>query len=805
MLESCYCGELIHLSGESVLLDLKDLKSKDIDLKWAAINNLRKYLQSNPLTDFRSRMILKSLLGLSKDPDDGIRETVLITLMEVIQDSTKIDPLVIRSLADSNSGIRSIALEWFNKQNHPNLRNFIVKALQDEGEVVRKTALDIVVEKKIEGIENYLLKLLSVETGGLRRTVIYALGKLKTAQAINALIEIMRNPEYDDWTRNQASSALNHMGGREIIIPFVENLADPNNYVRETASAFLKKNENDLIPAVISSGRLDFLGLLQYATETTRQNFDSLINTLKTQMKPVIDTYRSKLMNEDQIVLKELIRELNSTKIATKILIEKILNFDLIQISDDIYLTETGLKNSLIQRFNEKSSIYLPTLKKEEPFNRVNVESIIELINSISSVQELKNDFYLTKEIHSNILESFNNTGLLNLYDIAEKLNQPIRIIKELLIPAINSSEEGWFNSRNEYMTLVHIKKQISKQIDDYGVISIKKLLEKTDNPNIEHQIMIELINSSYKGKWLEEFEVFLNEEKIHEIEQNTSGLEESDMKDLLTAIDLDFGTFLNSLQKIITIKTFKTKNGQFISLESLHSELRKIILSKRYINIISFMKSMKLDSLIETKKSIIMDYITQEFSGRTDPKEEIFVTEDLISEIMTEIEPKLRINFSVLGFKLNIDPDVLSIIVTQIIFIRGFSNIIGEFVTQNGIIQEIAGIMEFRQEFSFQELFEILEISNDKKNMSIVRELIAEDKNLIISQDSNMIISQKMSIKKIISYIKNPEIQLKEEIPAEEISMDTNIPLTNVIKVLESLTQNNLIAGTLDAGKYRP
>ncbi len=805
MLESCDCGELIHLSEESVLLDLKNLKSKDIDLKWAAINNLRKYLQSNPLTDFRSRMILKSLLGLSKDPDDRIRETVLITLMEVIQDDTKIEQLVIRSLADSSSGIRSIALEWLNKQNHPSLRNFTANALQDEGEVVRKTALDIVVEKKIEGIENHLLKLLRIETGGLRRTVIYALGKQKTAQAISVLIEIMRNPEYDDWTRNQASSALDHMGGKEIIIPFIENLTDPNNYVRETASAFLKKNENDLISAIISSGRLDFLGLLQYASETTRQNFDSLINTLKNQMKPAIDSYRSKIMNEDQIVLQEIINELGSSKIAVKTLFEKILNFNLIQISEEVYLTETGLKNSLIQRFSEKGSIYLPTLQQEDFFQQINVESTKQIINSISFAIELKNDFYLTKEFHSSILENFNNTGFLDLSDIAEKLHQPIQIIKELLIPVINPSEEGWFNSRNEYMTLVHLKKQISKQIDNHGIISIKKLLEKSANPNIEHQILIESINNSYKGQWLGELEVFLNEEKIHELERNTSGLEESDVKDLLTRIDLDFDTFLNCLQKFMTITTFKTKNGQHISLDSLHGELQTIILSKRYINIISFMKNMKLDSYIETKKSIIIGYIMQEFSGRIDPKEEIFVTEELISEIMTEIDTKQRINFSVLGFKLSIDPDVLSVILTQILFIRGFSNKIGEFVTQNGIVQEIAGIMEFRQEFSFQELFEILEISNEKKNMSIVRELIAEDKNLIISQDSNMVMSQKMSIKKIISYIKKPEIQVKEEIPAEEISMDTNIPLTNVMRVLESLIQNNLITGTLVSGKYRP
>jgi hypothetical protein len=750
-------------------------------------------------------MILKSLLGLTKDPDDSIRESVLLTLMDVIKDPKKMEALIIRFLADSSPGIRTIALEWLNNQNHPDLRNYTVKALEDEGEVVRKTALDIVVEKKIEGIEKSLLKLLSIEKGGLRRSVIYVLGKLKTAQAINTLIEIMRNPEYDDWTRNQASSALDHMGGREIIIPFVENLADPNNYVRETASSFLKKNEKDLISAVISSDRIAYLGLLQYATETTRQNFDTIINTLKTQMQQTIDNYKSKLMIEDQIILPKLIKELNTTEIAVKALIEKVLNLNLIQISDEEYITETGLKNSLIQILNEKSSLFLPTLQQEEPFKRVNVNSTRKLIDTIPSVIELEKDLYLTEEIHVNILENYSNTGLLNLSNIAEKVHQPIQIVKELLIPAITSSEEGWMNSRNEYMSLNFIKNQISKQIDEVGIISIRKFLKENANPKIEHKLLIDLIDGLYKGKWLEEIEVFLNEEKLLELERNTSGIEKSNVKDLLTASELDFSTFLNNLQKIMTIETFRTKNGQLIALESLHAELQKVILSKRYINISTFMKGMKLDSLIETKKTIIMEYVTQEFSGRTDPQGDFFVTEDLISEIMAEIETKLRINFSVLGFKLNIDTNILSLIVTQILFIRGFNNKIGEFVTQNGINQEIAGIMEFKEEFSFQELHEILEIADDKKNMLVVKELIEEDRNLIISQDNNMIISQKMSIKKIVSYLKNPDQQLKEVISTKQISLETNIPLEIVVKVLESLVQNNLITGKLIAGKYHP
>jgi hypothetical protein len=522
-------------------------------------------------------------------------------------------------------------------------------------------------------------------------------------------------------------------------------------------------------------------------------------------MKQIIDNYKSKLMIKDQIVLPELIKELNATEIAVKTLIEKILNLNLIQISDEEYLTETGLKNSLIQILNEKSSLYLPTLQQEEPFKRVNADSTRKLIDTIPSVLELEKDLYLTKEIHANILENYSNIGLLNLSNIAKKLHQPIQIIKELLIPAITSSEEGWINSRNEYMSLNFIKNQISKQIDEFGIISIRKFLKEIANPKIEQKLLIDLIDSLYRGKWLEGTEVFLNEEKLLELERNTSGIEKSNVKDLLTASGLDFSTFLNNLQKIMTIETFRTNKGQLIALESLHAELQQVILSKRYINISTFMKGMKLDSLIETKKTIIMEYITQEFSGRTDPQGDFFVTEDLISEIMAEIETKLRINFSVLGFKLNIDPNILSLIVTQILFIRGFNNKIGEFVTQIGINQEIAGIMEFKEEFSFQELYEILEIIDDKKNMLVVKELIEEDRNLIISQDNNMIISQKMSIKKIVSYLKNPDQQLKEVISTKQISLETNIPLEIVAKVLESLVQNNLITGKLIAGNYHP
>ena len=153
----------------------------------------------------------------------------------------------------------------------------------------------------------------------------------------------------------------------------------------------------------------------------------------------------------------------------------------------------------------------------------------------------------------------------------------------------------------------------------------------------------------------------------------------------------------------------------------------------------------------------------------------------------------------------MNLDPDILSHVIRQILFIRGFTNKIGEFVTQDGISQEIAGIMEYRQEFSFTELFEILEIINEKKNILIVRELVAEDDNLLISKDNEIVISQKMAISKLMAILKNPLQQMKEIIPIEEISIEANIPSQNIKYILNSLIQNKLIDGSLDNNSYRP
>ncbi|MHA2168041.1 MAG: HEAT repeat domain-containing protein, partial [Candidatus Hodarchaeales archaeon] len=331
---------------ESVVWDLKEIRSKDPDVKWTAVNNLSKYLQSNP-KNFRARMIVKSFLSMINDPSDNIRETIYSTLITCLTDSKGLESLIFKGLTDSSPSIRSLSLEWLHTSNHDSVTSQTVKFLQDSSDAVKKTAMDIVLARDIKNIENQLLELLKNEKGVLRRSVIFALGKMKTTAAIDALTMIMRNPEFDDWTRNQASSALEHMGGTDLIIPYIENLIDTNEYVRQTAAAFLMKNEKELESLIVSNQRLDYLAFLQYATDTTKQDFSSTINNLTTQMSSTLQTLASKLQEKYVLVLNELTSELNIDPIAIKIIIDKFLNIKLFPQPEGRYFTKKGLKQIL--------------------------------------------------------------------------------------------------------------------------------------------------------------------------------------------------------------------------------------------------------------------------------------------------------------------------------------------------------------------------------------------------------------------------------------------------------------------------
>jgi len=363
---------------------------------------------------------------------------------------------------------------------------------------------------------------------------------------------------------------------------------------------------------------------------------------------------------------------------------------------------------------------------------------------------------------------------------------------------------EGWYNSTDDYLTLKFLQNQISEKINKNRIISLENFIAEIGDPKVDFSVLRDVIDSQFIGTWLDDIHVFIEKEVFQGIKQDSTRIDEARLGDLLSAINLDFSRFLESLSKVIQIHTFQTRDKKLISLESLHPLLQQEILGKRYVDLENFLKLNKLDKSTSIIKPAILDYITQEFSGRTDPEVEYFFTEELISNIKGEVETQNRINFDVLGFKLDLPIDLLVIIINRILFVRGFVNTIGEFVTEKGIEQEISGILEYREEFPLQELFEILEILNHSKNKQVVLDYITENKNLLVSNDER-ILTQKYAINSIISFIKQPTQQVKELLSWNEISNATNISSNNIRLIIESLVQNNLLPGTVHENGYHP
>lgn len=794
------------MAEEPVLRDLRNLKSTEFQIKWNAIHNISKYLQSDlKPDDVRYRMIIKSFLPMTKDPDEKIREIVLSTLLKVLEDKKQTEALVAQSLADSNPGIRSLALEWLRSQNHPSVTKYTIVALSDPSEVVRKTAIETVIKNQFEGIETQLLNMLGTESGGLRRQVIYALGKLKTSQAIGALIDIMQNPEYDDWTRNQASSALDHMEGEGIIEPFLNNLIDPNPYVRETAAAYLNKHKDDILPFILKTSRLDLIGLLQYGTDNTKQDFSSIISSLKKQMEFAFKDLESRIIAKEQIQFAKLADEFQFSEIALKTLIEKVLNLQLIELPNNAYLTETGLLNLLTEEFNTHLSLFLPEIIKKKPFKEVPLVNLEEIIIKIPNLVKLTEKFFIHQNFYTELQEAFSKTGMLNIQNIIEKLSVKKEIIETELIPNLYSEEESWINSKNEFITPEYLDKKIKAILDDKGILSLKRLLHDLSNPKISEQYMIDRINSRYSGTWLKDLKVFISEKQFLYIKKNSSRLDEALVSPLIKTIDIKFPEFLSNLQKVLDVHTYQTRSGTIITMESLHPSLQQEILGKGYINIDDFIKLNDLQTQKESIKPSIMDFINQEFSGRIDPLGKYFFTEDLIMKVKNEIEAQSRLNFNILAYRMELSKDILLILIQQILFVRGFRNKIGEYITDKGIQNELNSILESTQEFKLSEFYDILEITEDREKEDLVREILSEDTRLFITKDQLMFITKKRAINNLFRYLKDPMQQTRDMIPWNELSKAMRLTEEELKAMLNSLVQNQFLPGTIIKNGYKP
>jgi len=721
---------------ESVIWDLKEIKSKDPEVKWTALNNLSKYLLSNP-KNFRARMIVKSFLSMINDPNNSIRETIYSTLIACLTDSKGLESLITKGLADSNPSIRSLCLEWLHTSNHDSVTSQTIKFLQDPSDAVRKTAMDIVLAREIRNIEDQLLELLKNEKGVLRRSVIFALGKMKTAAAIDALTMIMRNPDFDDWTRNQASSALEHMGSTDLIVPYIENLIDPNEYVRQTAAAFLKKNEKELESLIVKKERLDYLALLQHATDSTKQDFSETIEILKDRMVVVLQNLNEKLQKKDVLVVNDLVTELNIGSLAIKIIIDKFLNIKLYPQPEDRYLTNKGLIAILKEQISKKNSLILNDILKVKPFDDIESETITKLLGDIDTIKLIYQRLYLLKQDFEVITQNFEENGLIKVGEIASNVHQPLEIVQNELIQVLVPNDDGWMNNRKEYITSKYIYHHTKETITQQKIIELSQFLKIIGNPKIDFSILKQIIESHTQGKWLKDINVFITGDEFKEIEENSIRIDEDRVKHLLEAINIKFPQFLDSLQKILEIKTYKTKSGQLVSLESLFPIIKQEISEKSFFPINDFLKENNLDLNI---KSTIIEYLQEGFSGKSDENADYFFLTSFLDNIRQECENQSRINFSVLAFKLNITSELLQLVLLEILEIKGIHNNLGEFITFKGIESEYNEVFTTSNNLPLQTLVEILEIENNNKEIGKVIEKIRNEADLYFSEDDKTI-----------------------------------------------------------------
>jgi hypothetical protein len=107
----------------------------------------------------------------------------------------------------------------------------------------------------------------------VQRRVISALGDLGDTQALNPLIETVRDP--DPLVRAEAANALGKINGEDALIALLPLLQDPDPLVREmTAISLGKLKRQEALPSLRSAARAEPKPHVQHAMETAIQTIE---------------------------------------------------------------------------------------------------------------------------------------------------------------------------------------------------------------------------------------------------------------------------------------------------------------------------------------------------------------------------------------------------------------------------------------------------------------------------------------------------------------------------------------------------
>jgi HEAT repeat protein len=201
-------------------------------------------------------------IDLLKDPDWVVRREAAITLGEM-GDERCVEPLC-RALRDGDWQVREVAIEGLGQIGSPavellirllrdwDVRKYAIAALgkiRDErvldplmlqlrNDEFKDDALNALVELGQPALSR-LIKALKDKDENIRKQAVLALGRIKEAEAIEPLIEMLGDVDW--FTRLTAAAALEAIGderGREAIKPLMK---DPDMVVRMRVERILGK------------------------------------------------------------------------------------------------------------------------------------------------------------------------------------------------------------------------------------------------------------------------------------------------------------------------------------------------------------------------------------------------------------------------------------------------------------------------------------------------------------------------------------------------------------------------------------
>jgi hypothetical protein len=508
------------------------------------------------------------------------------------------------------------------------------------------------------------------------------------------------------------------------------------------------------------------------------------------------------LKERDELILTELTQEFGISDIAMKIIVNQFLDLRLFPQPNNRYYTEKGIKALLLRTFNETNSLVLSDISTKPPFDAIDRETIQSLLSEIEIVHLISQELYIQKEYYNELVDSFQTNGVIYLAQIATEIKQPFDIVKQEILRVLVPSDDGWLNNRKEYLTTKYISDQSREMIVQNHILSLSIFLEHIGKPEIDFPTLKQITNSHSQGRWLEDIHVFLTLDEFKEIEENAIRIDEERVAHLLKPINLNFAQFLDSLQKILEIQTFRSADGRLISLESLYPEIAREIQEKQYLGITDFCTNHNLDKSV---KQLILDHLSSNYQGQVNTNNEYFFEDRFIAEIKNELQTQPRINYNVLGFKLNITPDLLQLIINEVLRIQGFHNNLGEFVTIPSVTKEYKELITHNVEFDLEVLLEILEIVDNQPAIDSIKEILRTDKDVRLSSDETKVFTLQRAIDILTRFVKNPITQSKEKIPVSAISMETKLTQSDITEILSTLEQNNLIPGKLKDTDYYP